>query len=58
MWDGSLGEIKATDNWLTLKPGAKPHREMTRWIGPGLCARIEEEIQKIVHAEFIQPATS
>ena len=58
MWDGSLGEIKATSHRLALEPGARPHREMPRRTSPGLRKRIDEEIQKMLHAGVIEPATS
>ena len=58
MWDGSLDEIKATSHRLALEPGASPHREMPRRTGPGMRKRIAEEIQKMLHAGVIEPATS
>ena len=58
MWDGSLGEIKATIHRLALEPGARPHREMPRRTGPGMRKRIADEIQKMLHAGVIEPATS
>ena len=58
MWDGSLGEIKATSHRLALAPDARPHREMPGRIGPGMRKRIAEEIQKMLHAGVIEPATS
>ena len=58
MWDGSLGEIKATSHRLALDQGARPYREMPRSTGPSLRKRIAEEIQKMLHVGFIEPATS
>ena len=57
MWDGSLGEIKATSNRLALEPGARPHREMPRRTGHGMRKRIAEEIRKMLHAGVMEPGT-
>ena len=58
MWDGSLGEIHATKHRLPLFEGARPHREMPRRTGPETRRRIAEELQKMLHAGVIEPATS
>ena len=58
MWDGSLGEIHVTKHRLPLVEGAKSHREMPRRTGPGTRRRIAEELQKMLHAGVIEPATS
>ena len=58
MWDGSLGEIKATSHRLAPEPGARPHREIPRRTGPSMRKRIAEEIQKMLHAGVVEPATS
>ena len=58
MWDGSLGEIHATKHRLPLVEGARPHREMPRRTGPENRRRIAEELQKMLHAGVIGPATS
>ena len=58
MWDCSLGETKATSHRLALEPGARPYREMLQRTGPGMRKRIAEDIQKMLHAGVLEPATS
>ena len=57
-WDGSLGDMKATNHRLTLNPGTQTHRQMPRLPRPGMRKRIAEGMQKMLHAGVIEPANS
>ena len=58
MWDGSLGEIKATCHRVPLVDGARSHREMPRRTGPETKRKIAKEVRKMLHAGVIGPAAS
>ena len=58
MWDGNLGTISATEHRIELEKGTKPVPSMPYRQGPAMLTKVAEEIEKMLNAGFIEPATS
>jgi len=58
MWDGSLGDIKATEHRIDLKPDTNLVRAAPYRMGPTRRQLASEEINKMLAKGVIEPATS
>jgi hypothetical protein len=57
MWDGHLGTVTATQHRIQLTPGAQPVHAQPYRAGARARAAEEEEIQKMLAQDVIEPAT-
>ena len=58
LWDGSLGTLKATEQRMRLKPGAKPVRLYPYRLGPRTRQLFGEQVEKMLTLDVIEPSTS
>jgi Reverse transcriptase (RNA-dependent DNA polymerase) len=58
MWDGSLGEIKATKHRIQLIPGSKPVHSHPYRAGPKAREMERQEVERMLKADVIEPACS
>ena len=58
MWDGNLGTISATEHRIELEEGTKPLRSIPYRQGPAMRTKVAEEIEKMLNAGVMEPATS
>jgi Reverse transcriptase (RNA-dependent DNA polymerase) len=56
MWDGRLGEVKATTHRIELKEGARPFRAHPYRAGPRAREAEAVEVQRMLKAGVIEPA--
>lgn len=56
--DGTLGTIRATEHHIPLEYGTWPIRSMPYRQGPAMSAKIAGDVQKMLNAGVIEPATS
>jgi hypothetical protein len=57
MWDGHLGTVMATQHRIQLTPGAQPVHAQPYRAGTRARAAEQEEIQKMLAQDVIEPAT-
>ena len=58
LWSGALGTIRATEHRIPLEPGAKPIRSMPYRKGPAMREMVAKEVNKMLNAGFIEPAST
>jgi hypothetical protein len=58
MWSGRLGQVQSTNHRIDLIPGKKPVHCQPYRAGPRARAVESAEIQRMLKAEVIEPATS
>jgi hypothetical protein len=58
MWSGRLGQVQSTNHRIDLIPGKKPVQCQPYRAGPRARAVESAEIQRMLKAEVIEPATS
>ena len=57
MWDGQLGDLKATEYRIQLAPGSKPFHQAPYRAGPLQRQMEKKQIEKILEKGVIEPAT-
>ena len=58
MWNGQLGELKATEHRIHLSPGSNPVRQAPYRAGPLQRKMENKEIDKMLEKGFIELATT
>ena len=58
MWDGTLGEIKATEHRIELIPGTTPIRQVPYRAGHASRHVIQEQVDEMLQKGVIEPARS
>ena len=58
MWDGTLGELKATEHRIDLMPDSKPVHQAPYRAGPTQRQREKEEIDNMLAKGVIEPANT
>ena len=58
MWDGHLGEVRATEHRIDLVPGAKPVHAQPYRAGPKAREAEQEEVLRMLKAGVIEPAST
>ena len=58
MWDGSLGDIRATEHRIDIMEGSKPRRQQPYRMGPARREIARKEITSMLEKGVIEPSTS
>ena len=58
LWSGALGTIRATEHRIPLEAGTKPIRSMPYRKGPAMREMVAKEVNNMLNAGVIEPAST